>query len=348
MVSSSQSSVENCRSVSSYSDTSSVVSQPIPSHRYSSTGNSSASSSVSSASSRDRTTTPTSSLTCDELYQKYSPTNYTPKISCNRETTPVNGYRHPSLSSISSSNSISSISNAGVAELHGGDERDSLTDRWSRQVRRPILSSYDETDCVRPHNEVTKGVSDERCDINKPSDTNANNNGEFDVNNVSCNELNIDDNQKTTSLSSDTVTVTNLTNNRSDRAWRDNGSYELVTNNNQECCKRVNDLDSGRRALRTSTEGDGVSDEFNHCCGSGNGFRVTGRPGNHEDSSKPGTSRRNQIFGWSDAGGESGTSGGGHTGPVGVHQATYRGRNDSIVSNFWGGGIIWDWDLDII
>ncbi|XP_011307545.1 ubiquitin carboxyl-terminal hydrolase 24 isoform X1 [Fopius arisanus] len=329
------------RSVSSYSDTSAVVSLSTTSlPKYSSTGNSSASSTVSSTSStRERTTTPTSKLTPDEFYQKYSPTNYVPNISSNRETTPVNGHYKPSYTPIS-------------AELYGGDERDSIhSDRWSRQAKRrstPLSSislGHDDVDCPKSHHEVTKSQQcNERCAINTTideSDSNANNNdnGEFNVN---CNGVKIDDNHKqevtssssSSSLSSPTdsgwcgsespVSEINLTatNNR-DRAWKDttNDNNELLTNNNaQECCKRPN-----------GCEGEGIAVN-SYGKGGENGLRVTGRPaGNHgEDSSKPSTSKRNHIFGWNEPLGENGGTSTGTSGPVGVHQAIYRGLADSI------------------
>ncbi|XP_011307573.1 ubiquitin carboxyl-terminal hydrolase 2 isoform X2 [Fopius arisanus] len=149
------------RSVSSYSDTSAVVSLSTTSlPKYSSTGNSSASSTVSSTSStRERTTTPTSKLTPDEFYQKYSPTNYVPNISSNRETTPVNGHYKPSYTPIS-------------AELYGGDERDSIhSDRWSRQAKRrstPLSSislGHDDVDCPKSHHEEESSTKPARSRI---------------------------------------------------------------------------------------------------------------------------------------------------------------------------------------
>ncbi|XP_063987640.1 ubiquitin carboxyl-terminal hydrolase 2-like isoform X2 [Diachasmimorpha longicaudata] len=347
------------RSVSLYSDTSSVVSLSAASiPKYSSAGNSSASSTGSSASStRERATTPASRLTPDEFYQKYSPSSYVPNISSNRETTPVNGHCRVSYTPL-------------LAELYGGDERDSIsTDRWSSQAKRrtPLASGLlgrDDVDYSKGHYEVTKTQKcNERSDINQSineSDSNANNNhGDFNVN---CNDVKFDDNKKqevsSTSLlsasdsgwcggeeaASDGKNLT-ATNNR---AWKDksDGGNALVTNNNaQECCKRLNEVDTreGRKGQWTAngSEGhgegaNGVLEEVVNSYGrSGeNGFRVTGRPaGSHgEDSSKPSTSRRNNIFGWNDGLGEEvgGGSGTGKSGPVGVHQAVYRGLGDSI------------------
>ncbi|XP_015108842.1 ubiquitin carboxyl-terminal hydrolase 15 [Diachasma alloeum] len=351
------------RSVSSYSDTSSVVSlstNSIP--KYSSTGNSSASSTVSSASStRERTTTPTSKLTLDELYQKYSVINYVPNKH-NRETTPVNGHCRGSYTPLS-------------AELYGGDERDSIhSDRWStRQAKRrstPLSSGLpgrDDVDYSKSQHEVTKNQQcNERSDINpsiNESDSNANNNhGEFNVN---CNDVKFDDNQKQeiSSSSSSLLLSTNdsgwcgsesavadtknltATNNRAWKDTNDEGNVLVTNNNAQECCKRLNEVDTreGRRSQWTANGIEGVGEgangaqeeAVNSCGRSGeNGFRVTGRPaGSHgEDSSKPSTSRRNNIFGWNDGLGEEvgGGSGAGNGGPVGVHQAVYRGLADSI------------------
>ncbi|XP_014300569.1 ubiquitin carboxyl-terminal hydrolase Usp2 isoform X1 [Microplitis demolitor] len=179
------------RSVSSYSEGGSVslAASKLP-PKFSSTSTSSASSTTSSASSasnnRERFSLPASSnlsLSDGEFRSKYSPDNYVPSI-----------YRNNSNSSLSSNSSTLnghcksfplSSSTSGLAELHGGDERDSIGyrehrdrsysneissslvggDRWSstsnRHIKRrnnplnTVLTGSDEIDSAPAATEVT-------------------------------------------------------------------------------------------------------------------------------------------------------------------------------------------------
>ncbi|CAG5103291.1 Similar to USP2: Ubiquitin carboxyl-terminal hydrolase 2 (Gallus gallus) [Cotesia congregata] len=125
------------RSVSSYSEAGSVSSAASKlSPKFSSTSTSSASStasSVSSSNNRDRynNLSASNNLTDSEFRSKYSPDNYIPTI-----------YRSNGSNSSLSSNSSTlnghcksfptSSSTSGLAELHGGDERDSIGYREQR------------------------------------------------------------------------------------------------------------------------------------------------------------------------------------------------------------------------
>ncbi|KAK0166914.1 hypothetical protein PV327_004381 [Microctonus hyperodae] len=196
------------RSVLPYNDVGSVGSSSFNlSSKYSSTSTSSASSTTSSSTSSNvHERNGICPLTVAEFYAKYSPTTYTPNIhgsssslSNSSSSSTLNGHCRSSFSSPSSI--------IGLAELHGGDERDTAAyDRWStnRQIKRSnnpintVLTGHDEIDSVVASSEVKQQHEENivRNNINIVIDNDNNgNNNDCDLKNVNVPRIsNHDDN----------------------------------------------------------------------------------------------------------------------------------------------------------
>ncbi|XP_053598716.1 ubiquitin carboxyl-terminal hydrolase 2 isoform X2 [Microplitis demolitor] len=341
------------RSVSSYSEGGSVslAASKLP-PKFSSTSTSSASSTTSSASSasnnRERFSLPASSnlsLSDGEFRSKYSPDNYVPSI-----------YRNNSNSSLSSNSSTLnghcksfplSSSTSGLAELHGGDERDSIGyrehrdrsysneissslvggDRWSSTSNRHIKRRNN------PLNTVLTG-SDEIDSAPAATEQQQQQQQQSHHHQVIKRDTNNCDNDADDGFDEISLDPSDTENNLLDKNLSNIASTDSVIENLKDNDSEVDSIMIQSWKGHTGGNPSSIVDDT----------KVTSRPaGTHnDDSGKASTSR--SLFDWddspSDAASRFNPSSSSSTSstaanntsnsPVGVHQAISRGVNEQI------------------
>ncbi|XP_074111262.1 uncharacterized protein LOC141535297 isoform X3 [Cotesia typhae] len=254
------------RSVSSYSEVGSVSSAASKlSPKFSSTSTSSASSTaslVSSSNNRDRynNLSASNNLTNSEFRSKYSPDNYVPTI-----------YRsNGSTSSLSSNSSTlnghcksfpTSSSTSGLAELHGGDERDSIGyrehrdrsysnettnslvggDRWAvnnRYTKRrnnptnTLLTGHDQIDSAAAPTEVTHHQTSSSSSSSLEQDHDSNIIPDIARNNILYHGNNVNNKTIIAVVDNDNNNANNNNDHDRQQQYSDNQNHRIINNHN--------------------------------------------------------------------------------------------------------------------